>query len=167
MDGCTGCKMKPRRPGSWRSKDVRVYYLTPPMIMFGLLLPFFLFFLILDQTRSRGGSGDCPTAGPDNLFHCLLGRASDHPDGTAHRHLRPPVGRADVAGHAAAGQDAGGGHFRHCGLGSPIGGGCALAARGRGRRRTAYRRGWRWPVSPSPPLAWLSPRSPHGRWAAS
>jgi len=25
-------------------KDVRVYYLTPPMIMFGLLLPFFLFF---------------------------------------------------------------------------------------------------------------------------
>ncbi len=26
------------------AKDVRVYYLTPPMIMFGLLLPFFLFF---------------------------------------------------------------------------------------------------------------------------
>ena len=26
------------------SKDVRVYYLTPPMIMFGLMLPFFLFF---------------------------------------------------------------------------------------------------------------------------
>lgn len=26
------------------SKDMRVYYLTPPMIMFGLLLPFFLFF---------------------------------------------------------------------------------------------------------------------------
>lgn len=25
-------------------KDVKVYYLTPPMIMFGLLLPFFLFF---------------------------------------------------------------------------------------------------------------------------
>jgi ABC-2 type transport system permease protein len=25
-------------------KDVRVYYLTPPMIMFGLMLPFFLFF---------------------------------------------------------------------------------------------------------------------------
>jgi ABC-2 type transport system permease protein len=25
-------------------KDVRVYYFTPPMIMFGLLLPFFLFF---------------------------------------------------------------------------------------------------------------------------
>ena len=25
-------------------KDVRVYYLTPPMIMFGLFLPFFLFF---------------------------------------------------------------------------------------------------------------------------
>lgn len=25
-------------------KDIRVYYLTPPMIMFGLLLPFFLFF---------------------------------------------------------------------------------------------------------------------------
>jgi ABC-2 type transport system permease protein len=25
-------------------KDVQVYYLTPPMIMFGLLLPFFLFF---------------------------------------------------------------------------------------------------------------------------
>ena len=25
-------------------KDVRVYYLTPPMIMFGLILPFFLFF---------------------------------------------------------------------------------------------------------------------------
>lgn len=25
-------------------KDVRVYYLTPPMLMFGLLLPFFLFF---------------------------------------------------------------------------------------------------------------------------
>ena len=25
-------------------KDVRVYYLTPPMIMFGVLLPFFLFF---------------------------------------------------------------------------------------------------------------------------
>jgi ABC-2 type transport system permease protein len=25
-------------------KDVRVYYLTPPMMMFGLLLPFFLFF---------------------------------------------------------------------------------------------------------------------------
>lgn len=25
-------------------KDVRIYYLTPPMIMFGLLLPFFLFF---------------------------------------------------------------------------------------------------------------------------
>jgi ABC-2 type transport system permease protein len=25
-------------------KDMRVYYLTPPMIMFGLLLPFFLFF---------------------------------------------------------------------------------------------------------------------------
>jgi len=25
-------------------KDVRVYYMTPPMIMFGLLLPFFLFF---------------------------------------------------------------------------------------------------------------------------
>ena len=25
-------------------KDVRVYYLQPPMIMFGLLLPFFLFF---------------------------------------------------------------------------------------------------------------------------
>ena len=25
-------------------KDVRVYYLTAPMIMFGLLLPFFLFF---------------------------------------------------------------------------------------------------------------------------
>jgi ABC-2 type transport system permease protein len=25
-------------------KDVRVYYLTPPMVMFGLLLPFFLFF---------------------------------------------------------------------------------------------------------------------------
>jgi ABC-2 type transport system permease protein len=26
------------------SKDMRVYYLTPPMIMFGLMLPFFLFF---------------------------------------------------------------------------------------------------------------------------
>ena len=26
------------------AKDVRVYYLTPPMIMFGLILPFFLFF---------------------------------------------------------------------------------------------------------------------------
>ncbi len=26
------------------AKDIRVYYLTPPMIMFGLLLPFFLFF---------------------------------------------------------------------------------------------------------------------------
>ncbi len=25
-------------------KDVKVYYLTPPMIMFGLILPFFLFF---------------------------------------------------------------------------------------------------------------------------
>jgi ABC-2 type transport system permease protein len=25
-------------------KDIRVYYLTPPMIMFGLMLPFFLFF---------------------------------------------------------------------------------------------------------------------------
>jgi len=25
-------------------KDVKVYYLTPPMIMFGLMLPFFLFF---------------------------------------------------------------------------------------------------------------------------
>jgi len=25
-------------------KDVRVYYLTPPMIMFGLLMPFFMFF---------------------------------------------------------------------------------------------------------------------------
>jgi len=25
-------------------KDVRVYYLTPPMVMFGLLVPFFLFF---------------------------------------------------------------------------------------------------------------------------
>jgi ABC-2 type transport system permease protein len=25
-------------------KDIRVYYMTPPMIMFGLLLPFFLFF---------------------------------------------------------------------------------------------------------------------------
>jgi ABC-2 type transport system permease protein len=25
-------------------KDMRVYYLTPPMLMFGLLLPFFLFF---------------------------------------------------------------------------------------------------------------------------
>jgi ABC-2 type transport system permease protein len=25
-------------------KDMRVYYLTPPMIMFGLMLPFFLFF---------------------------------------------------------------------------------------------------------------------------
>ena len=25
-------------------KDIKVYYLTPPMIMFGLLLPFFLFF---------------------------------------------------------------------------------------------------------------------------
>jgi ABC-2 type transport system permease protein len=25
-------------------KDVRVYYVTPPMIMFGLMLPFFLFF---------------------------------------------------------------------------------------------------------------------------
>jgi len=25
-------------------KDVRVYYLTPPMLMFGLMLPFFLFF---------------------------------------------------------------------------------------------------------------------------
>ncbi len=26
------------------AKDVRVYYLTPPMIMFGLMMPFFLFF---------------------------------------------------------------------------------------------------------------------------
>lgn len=25
-------------------KDIRVYYLTPPMVMFGLMLPFFLFF---------------------------------------------------------------------------------------------------------------------------
>ena len=25
-------------------KDIRVYYLQPPMIMFGLILPFFLFF---------------------------------------------------------------------------------------------------------------------------
>ena len=25
-------------------KDVRIYYLTPPMIMFGLLMPFFMFF---------------------------------------------------------------------------------------------------------------------------
>jgi ABC-2 type transport system permease protein len=25
-------------------KDIRVYYLTPPMVMFGVLLPFFLFF---------------------------------------------------------------------------------------------------------------------------
>ena len=25
-------------------KDVRVYYLTPPMVMFGLLMPFFMFF---------------------------------------------------------------------------------------------------------------------------
>lgn len=25
-------------------KDIRVYYLTPPMIMFGLLMPFFMFF---------------------------------------------------------------------------------------------------------------------------
>lgn len=30
--------------GAVAVKDVRVYYLTPPMIMFGLLLPFFLFF---------------------------------------------------------------------------------------------------------------------------
>ena len=26
------------------TKDVRVYYLTPPMIMFGLMMPFFMFF---------------------------------------------------------------------------------------------------------------------------
>ena len=26
------------------TKDIRVYYLTPPMIMFGLLMPFFMFF---------------------------------------------------------------------------------------------------------------------------
>lgn len=26
------------------AKDVRIYYLTPPMIMFGLLMPFFMFF---------------------------------------------------------------------------------------------------------------------------
>ena len=25
-------------------KDVRVYYLTPPMFMFGLMMPFFMFF---------------------------------------------------------------------------------------------------------------------------
>jgi hypothetical protein len=45
------------RSGQWRRlqdevaqawnvalKDVRVYYLTPPMIMFGLMMPFFMFF---------------------------------------------------------------------------------------------------------------------------
>ena len=25
-------------------KDIKVYYLTPPMVMFGLLMPFFMFF---------------------------------------------------------------------------------------------------------------------------
>lgn len=43
-------------------KDVRVYYLTPPMIMFGLLLPFFLFFSF---SVRRGGS---PEAGVARLL---------------------------------------------------------------------------------------------------
>jgi ABC-2 type transport system permease protein len=30
--------------GNVAVKDVRVYYLTPPMIMFGLMMPFFMFF---------------------------------------------------------------------------------------------------------------------------
>ena len=32
-------------------KDVRVYYLKAPMIMFGLLLPFFLFFSFIGNNR--------------------------------------------------------------------------------------------------------------------
>jgi ABC-2 type transport system permease protein len=44
-DGWTG-RLKDEMAQAWvvAFKDVRVYYLTPPMIMFGLLLPFFLFF---------------------------------------------------------------------------------------------------------------------------
>ena len=34
-------------------KDVRVYYLTPPMIMFGLILPFFLFFYKVPKNISN------------------------------------------------------------------------------------------------------------------
>ena len=44
------------------SKDVRVYYLTPPMIMFGLLMPFFLFF----SFSIRRGMG--PAAGLARLL---------------------------------------------------------------------------------------------------
>lgn len=38
-------------------KDVRVYYLTPPMIMFGLLLPFFLFFSFSIKREIGPGMG--------------------------------------------------------------------------------------------------------------
>lgn len=38
-------------------KDVRVYYLTPPMIMFGLLLPFFLFFSFSVKREIGAGVG--------------------------------------------------------------------------------------------------------------
>jgi ABC-2 type transport system permease protein len=45
IDGWPG-RLKDEMAQAWAVafKDVRVYYLTPPMIMFGLLLPFFLFF---------------------------------------------------------------------------------------------------------------------------
>ena len=38
-------------------KDVRVYYLTPPMIMFGLLMPFFMFFSFSVKRGLGPGTG--------------------------------------------------------------------------------------------------------------
>jgi ABC-2 type transport system permease protein len=38
-------------------KDVRVYYLTPPMIMFGLMMPFFMFFSFSIRREMEAAQG--------------------------------------------------------------------------------------------------------------
>jgi ABC-2 type transport system permease protein len=57
-------------------KDIKVYYLTPPMIMFGLMMPFFMFFSFSVKREMAAAQGVARLlAAPMSLIALLLGKS--------------------------------------------------------------------------------------------